>query len=496
MAELEARVRDIYALPLKRRRYLSREELASEYGGRAEDFDAVEHFAQQHNLVVSQRSTAQRRIVLTGELGDQLRAFPADLCIYHHPSGEYRGRQGEIYIPRQFKGLITGIFGFDTRQRHKFPRHHHKAATSGPGGRHGVAATDFARRYNFPTRYKGRKLDGAGQCIGIIELGGGFNSDDLRIYFKEIGVPLPKITAVSVDRAGNHPTKYGQFDSEVMIDVEVAGSVAPKARIALYFAPNRGNGLIDAVTAAVHDADRNPGVVSISWGSDEDTIDDASFRAFHEIFVEAAALGITICTASGDHGSAGDSDRTDWGRRHHIDHPSVDHYVVACGGTQIDADGNETVWNDERPFGPKRSDGGWASGGGISDKVSLAYYQKSAKVPKSIFTGKRGRGVPDIAMSADNYFLRWQGVERAYGGTSCASPLFAGLVALLNQAKGKNVGFLNPFLYANAGNGVVTDITEGTNAIFKTLKGYEAGPGWDACTGLGAPNGTEILNKL
>ena len=104
--------------------------------------------------------------------------------------------------------------------------------------------------------------------------------------------------------------------------------------------------------------------------------------------------------------------------------------------------------------------------------------------------------MPDIAMSATDYFTRVHGTEGASGGTSAVAPLMASLIALLNQAKKKNVGFLNPFLYENAAKGAVKDITVGTNGIKSTVKGYKAQPGWDACTGLGTPDGTKILNAL
>jgi kumamolisin len=455
----------------------------------------VEHLANQNNIVVSYRSAAQRKVVVRGALGDLLNMFPADLHMFHHASGNYRGRQGHIYVPRELKNRVTGVFGFDTRKRHKSAYRFHAIAAGEPTSHSGRFPTDFVKRYNFPTEYRGRNLDGSGQCIALVELGGGFSNSDLEIYFKAIDVPKPRVVAVSVDRAVNHPTRFGSSDAEVMMDIECAGAAAPGAKIALYFAPSRGNGLLDAVSAAVHDSERNPGVVSISWGSNEDP-DEPSNRAFHEIFTEAAALGITICVASGDHGTAGDSDHTDWDRKHHVDFPSADDLVLACGGTQIDEKGRDIAWNDGQPFGGKYSRGGWAGGGGISDAIKRPHYQRNAGIPKSIFTRKRGRGVPDIAMNAERYFLRWQGKDRILGGTSCVAPLMAGLVARLNQAKGKNVGFLNPFLYAKAKKGVVKDVTDGTNGIYRTIKGYRAKRGWDGCTGLGTPDGQRILENL
>jgi kumamolisin len=493
--DLDRAVQRIYAQRFDKRKYYSRAQLASEHGARAEDFDAIERYGQQNNLVVSHRNASERSLVFTGTLGHILNAFHANVHLYHHSTGSYRGRQGEILIPREFENIITGIFGFDTRPKHKAPRRQRAASMSGPGGSNGVAATDYAKRYNFPTKYKTTNLDGSGQCIGIVELGGGFNNSDLATFFKEIGVALPSVTAVSVDHGQTHPAKPQDADGEVLLDIEVAGAVAPGAKQAVYFAPNTGKGFLDAINHAVHDTEYNPSVISISWGEPDDDIEQQQLDAYHQVFQEAAALGVTVCAASGDHGSA-DMAAADWDKKIHVNHPASDDQVLACGGTQITG-GKDVAWNDGTPFDASSQDGGgWATGGGVSPMFALPSYQAKAKVPKSLANGKSGRGVPDIAMSATNYFERVDGQEFANGGTSAVTPLMAGLVALLNQAKKKRVGFLNPFLYANASKGVVKDVTQGTNAIKNTVKGYNAGVGWDACTGLGTPDGVNILNNL
>src|SRR6202043_3577410 len=160
-------------------------------------------------------------------------------------------------------------------------------------------------QYNFPATFQGTKLDGTGQTIAIIELGGGFQSADLSAFFNEINMPLPSVSAISVDHAGNKPTTADSDDGEVMLDIEVAGAVAPKAKFAIYFAPNNGDkGFIDAISAAVHDTERKPDVISISWGGPESTTDQQGIDAFHELFVAAGAVGVTVCVASGDHGTA------------------------------------------------------------------------------------------------------------------------------------------------------------------------------------------------
>jgi kumamolisin len=476
------------------RTYLSRRQLADDYGADPADLDKVEAVASRHDLRVVHRSAAERSIVLSGRLGDVLAAFPANVAIYHHANGMYRGRQGEIAVPESLDGVVTGIFGFDTRpkQRHG-PRR--AAPDSGPGGDRGNSPTFFATRYRFPTEHDGATLDGSDQTIAIIELGGGFRMSDLKVYFQEIGVPLPDVTSVSVDRGHNTPTgDPNSADGEVMLDIEVAGAVAPGAKIAIYFAPIEGDdGFLHAVSAALHDEERSPSVISISWGGPAELMDQQGITAFNEIFTAAMSAGVTVCAAAGDHGTA-DLDASRWDGDIHVDHPASDPFVLACGGTQIDDD-VDVVWNDGTTFDTSvPGGGGWATGGGISTVFDVPDYQKNITMPDSLVTGEAGRGVPDIAMSATDYFTRVDSFEGRGGGTSAVAPLMAGLVALLNQAVGAKVGFLNPLLYTTRG--VTHDVTAGTNAIKGKTKGYQAGKGWDACTGMGTPDGTAILEAL
>jgi kumamolisin len=517
---LEKRVYEQAAKPLAKREYLTHEQLAEQHGASEEDLDKIEAFAQQHDLFVVHRSAAARTIELRGTLADLLAAFHADVRMYHHSTGTYRGRQGEITVPQELQPIITGVFGFDTRAKQRATNRGRKStpsrgqtsgssgangghkdasgnggghgtAATGPGGQNGVASTEYASRYNFPTQSDGTKLDGTGQTIAIIELGGGYRTSDLKVFFNEIGVRMPTVVSISVDKAADKPTTADSADGEVMLDIEVAGAVAPNAKFAVYFAPNNGDkGFIDAITAAVHDTERKPSVISISWGGPEDPTDQMGINEFHDLFAAAGALGITVCIASGDHGTA-DEASGDWDGKIHVDHPACDDLVLGCGGTQID-NGIDVVWNDGTPL----DQGGWATGGGISEVFEVPSYQAAANKIDSIDNGKPGRGVPDIAMSATNYFTRVDRQQGASGGTSAVAPLMAALVALLNQAKQKNVGFLNPFLYSSVAKGVVHDVTSGTNAITNTVKGYNAGPGWDPCTGLGTPDGTAILNNL
>lgn len=491
--------------PLSERARLSKAELGARFGASAKDLDMVEHYAARHNLSVVFRQASSRTICLRGSLGDLLAAFPANVKMYQNAKGTYRGRTGDIHVPPELAGIVTSVLGFDNRPKERAGLRARVSgppvrvsAANGPGGVNGETATFFARRYNFPQQFNGAPLNGSGQTIAVIELGGGYQVADLQAYFSEVGLPMPVVTSVSVDGVDSAPTKSGSADDEVMMDIEVIGSVAPAAKIVVYFAPNTDSGFVNAIRSAVHDPERQIDVISISWGGPEpkpnfDSPIDA--QAYHQLFLDAVAQHVTICVASGDHGVAG-MPADSWDGDIHVDHPAVDPLVLACGGTQIDANNSDVVWNDHNPFDVGSSDGGgWASGGGISKCFTdVPPYQKNANLPNSLDGGTAGRGVPDIAMSADNYFVRVDSAEGAGGGTSAVAPLMAALIAQINQAKQKNVGFINTFLYANPS--MLHNVLVGDNGIAGTIPGYNAGPGWNACTGLGTPDGTAILKAL
>jgi kumamolisin len=331
--------------------------------------------------------------------------------------------------------------------------------------------------YGFPT-----KVNGKGECVGIIELGGGYRVNDLNAYFKSLGINPPAIKAVSVDNGLNSPSTPDSADGEVMLDIEVAGAVASGAKFVVYFAPNTDLGFLDAITSAIHDTQNRPSVISISWGSAEMRWTTQSLNSFNEALKAASALGVTVCVAAGDEGS---SDGVSDGKVH-VYFPASSPYVVACGGTKLNTTANkidsETVWNESASS---------ASGGGVSDFFPLPQYQKGINVPLSLNTGFKGRGLPDVAADADpetGYKVLVDGQQMVIGGTSAVAPLMAAFIALINQHKGKPVGFVHPILYANPS--FCRDITQGNNITVPPNKGYQAGNGWDACTGWG------VLYKL
>ncbi len=467
------------AIPTAGAAHLSRESFAAQHGPDPAAIDKLKQFAASHNLRVIEVSPERRTVKLEGAISDLTKAFEVALDNYSYEGHEYRGRTGGIKIPADLAGSIEAVLGLDNRPQAR-PQFRIRDVASVTAAARGVSYSpvQVAKLYNFP-----QDADGTGETIGILELGGGYKPADLTNYFKSIGVKQPSVTAVLVDKAKNRPTNPNSADGEVLLDIEVAGGVAPGANVVVYFAPNTDQGFLDALSTAVHDATHKPSVISISWGQAESGWTAQAMTAFDAAARDAAALGVTICAASGDNGS---SDGVNDGANH-VDFPASSPHILACGGTRLNsANGNitsETVWNDGAQGG--------ASGGGFSGQFPLPPWQSAAKIKPS---AKGGRGVPDVSGDADpqtGYNVLVDGQSLIIGGTSAVAPLWSGLIALLNQKLGKPVGFLQPVLYElPTSTGAFNDITAGSNGAFP------AGPGWDAATGLGSPSGQNLLTAL
>jgi kumamolisin len=469
----------------RQRQYLTREHYATTYGSDPADLAKVEAFAQKHGLVVVETSAARRSVFLSGTAANFAAAFGTPIEQYEHDGGTYRGRSGPLTIPTDLADIVEGVFGIDNRPIAKphFQRYLPAPSIGIRAHTPGASFTplELAKLYNFPPG-----LDGTGQCIAIIELGGGYRRADIKTYFHKLGLPVPTVKTVRVDGANNHPSTADSADGEVMLDIEVAAAIAPKARIAVYFAPNTDKGFLDAITKAIHDTTNKPSVISISWGSSENNWTEQALASYDQAFQTAAALGVTICCAAGDNGS-GDGE-TDG--KAHVDFPASSPSVLGCGGTKLTASGatisQEVVWNEGTDS---------ATGGGVSDFFPVPAYQATIGIPPSTNAPhKAGRGVPDVAGDADpttGYVVRVDGQEFVIGGTSAVAPLWAGLIALMNQKLGHPIGFLNPLLYGPlVGTGSFHDIISGTNGV------YAAKQGWDACTGWGTPDGMKLLPAL
>ncbi len=476
-------------------RPLDHAEFTERYGADPADLDRVVRFARERGLQVLAADPRSRAVRLAGGAAAVSAAFGVTLGTYEHDGARYHGREGAVRVPAELAEVVQAVLGLDDEPKARphlclgaaaeaRPEDGPAEGTGAPAQAPCLTAAEVARLYGVPEH-----LDGTGQCVAFIELGGGYLPDDLRAYAAKLGLPEPSLTCVPVDGTANSPAPAGgpttSADAEVALDVEVAMAVAPRARFVVYFAPNTERGFIDAVHAAVHDTDHRPDVISISWGAPESQWTGQAAQAFDEAFADAAALGISVCCSSGDRGSAaglGDG-------RAHVELPASAPHALACGGTRLGVEGgrvaSEVVWNDFSGI----------SGGGVSEVFGVPAWQAEAGVPVSANPGGRaGRGVPDVAANAacsTAYWVLVRGRWQAVGGTSAVAPLWAALCALANQRLGRRVGHPAPFLYRSpAARAAFRDVGDGTNG------GYRAGPGWDACTGLGVADLTALMAAL
>ncbi|GAC1369944.1 MAG: S53 family peptidase [Pseudarthrobacter sp.] len=472
------------ALPESPTEPMSRDELAARHGASDADLKLATGTFTRLGAEVLDADPGLRRLRLAGTVEQLSRIFGTSLeeVTSSGPHGHditHRHRTGSLQIPAELDGIVTAVLGLDDRPQARAQFHAIPLASAGAS----YTPPELARIYNFPTG-----ADGTGQSVAIIELGGGFGQADLDAYFAGLGITGPKVTAVGVDGAVNQPGQDPTgADGEVLLDIEVVGALAPKANILVYFAPNTDAGFLDAIINAAH-ATPTPASISISWGQSEDAWTAQARTAFDQALADASALGVTVTAAAGDNGSTdGATDGKD-----HADFPASSPHALACGGTRLDADPatgrirSEVVWND----GPHS-----ATGGGYSDTFPVPAWQnglpshsrRHKPVPTPTPAG-HGRGVPDVSAVADpqtGYKVRVDGKDMVIGGTSAVAPLWAALIALFAQSTNRRFGQIQPLLYTLKPG--FHDVTSGNNGT------YQAGPGWDPCTGLGSPDGTALL---
>ncbi len=460
------------SLPVRGRSHLTREAFAATHGTTAADFAAIQAFAKAHGLTVISTESGRRTAVLSGTPAQLGTAFGVTLQQYHTGKTGYISHAGEVTLPSTLSGIVESVHGLDTRPIGE-PMIRPAPEGISSFGTSPLLPAQVAKLYGFPTN------SAAGQTIGIIEYGGGYLTTDVQHYFNNIAhLPVPAVSSVGINGATNHfGTNDGNASLETALDIAVAGSVAQGAKLVVYFAPGNEQGWIDSITTAIHDTANKPSVISVSWGGAESYWNSINaIPAMTAAYAEAAALGVTIFFASGDSGAQSPPD---------VMYPASDPNVTGCGGTTIsNVSGNafaQSAWS--------------GSGGGVSSVFAKPSWQSWANIPPSKNpAGHVGRGVPDIAGNADNasgYVLAFNGgTTNPVGGTSAVAPLYAGLVALLNAGLGEPVGYLNNNLYTAEGPYAFDDVTTGNN------NGYNAGPGWDAVTGLGSINGTALQTAL
>ena len=502
------------ATPPGRRKLLSDEEFAAKYGASQTDLDMVVQFASSHGLEVVEASIPGRIVVLSGTAEKMSQGFAVELKRYESEVGNYRGHEGPIHIPNEIADVVVAVFGLDNRRVG-----YHNGSSDPPGTTILLGGPpQVAQLYNFPPT----PPDATGQVIGILAFSGGWRKDrngngiDIDATLTLWGSQTT--TPVDVPVTGsNNPGVDPKADNEVILDICVAASVAPGATIQVYWGSSVASAMDWlAILQAVIDAKTQPrpSVLTNSWvlasADDQLPVSVSQVNQISMKFQDLGMKGVTVFSACGDDGSRS---LTPDGKAH-VQYPGSDPNVTSCGGTTISrSPAAEWVWNDLDPNDPTRPR---ATGGGVSALFkALPTWQHGVNVPPSINDGTIGRGVPDVAGNASfnsGYQLTVNGRTSLGGGTSAVAPLYAGLMALINERLIQNVGFLNPTLYffrstvcrdINAkllpgspqDNGVPAWTTP-TGSHFPAAKGYPSGSGWDACTGLGIIDGSALLGAL
>ncbi|MFL6262727.1 MAG: S8 family serine peptidase [Thermoanaerobaculia bacterium] len=489
-------------LPHERPPILPPDEFERQYGAAPEDLAAVVAFAALRGLHVEGVSAVRCTVELSGTLEQFGRAFGVGFRLFGHPLGAYRLHDGPILIPRPLQGVIEDVIGLDDRPL-LTPAVVASAGSSAPGVDKLVYTDPRAimKYYDFPAG------TGAGQCAALVQFGGGYNPEDMGAYFQLRDIPCPVIALVEVMGQTNQPASaevmkgcasylglLGPADPngkdvykanstafwatlECTMDLQILGTVAPGARLVTYLAPNTVQGKYNAFSQAIFDTTNNPTVINCSWGSCENQTPQSAMISLDQLFQKAALKGVTICASAGDYGDGSAQCGQPAGH-----FPASSPNALACGGSSVAQDlSQETSWYEVLSGFPM------SGGGGYSQLFDLPDWQKSA------VTGQTGRGFPDVVAKADimtGYDVLVSGLDLPMGGTSAAAPLWAGLIALLNEALKRPVGYLTSLLYS-------AEFASALRAIAKSGGGpCVPTAGWNPCTGLGAPVGSALLAAL
>lgn len=431
------------------RAYDDRAQLAEKTGADPGDVELLRRYCSRFGVEVV--ATYWRHVTLKGRLDELVKAFGATAGIYElEDKRRFRHRSESLHAPPEIAAILRGLFGI-----HQWPRSH----AIGRQESHTVppSAKDIEARYAFP------EADGTGQTIAIVQLRGEFRPDDFAKCMHDQGVRAKIPIVKRVDNAELAHRIETAKDLESAIDTQIIGALAPGAQIVVYAAPDDERGVLDAIRHALFDGDHKPTILSISFGFPEFLWTPAALAILNELFIVAALLGVTIFCASGDNGAELDSDG-----KPHVLAPASSPFVLACGGTQIAADGSEVAWT--------------RTGGGFSEHFSAPSWQGKTT---------HQRGVPDaVAESVPGYCVYFEGKRLAAGGTSAVAPMWAALTARIAQRIASNAGFFAPLLYSVKGQEAFRAITSGGNDRYKAAKS------WNPCTGLGVPIGTAIESLL
>ncbi len=478
-------LRDLYdpASP-NYRHYLATGEFTSRFGPTEPDAAAVSAFARSNGLAVTAIHPNRMIVDVNGSVADIEKALHVKLSEYQHPTENRTFYAPDVEPSLDLAVPIMHISGLDNYslprpriQISPLPLDQSAAPNAGSGPGNAYLGKDFRAAY-VPDSSR----TGTGQIVGLLQFDG-YTPSDITYYENLAQLPNVTLTNVLLDGYSGTPTGTGG-EIEVSLDIEMTISMAPGlAEIIVYEAGPFGN-WHDILNRMANDNLAKQ--ISCSWYIPDGPADPVA----DQIFQQMAAQGQSCFAASGDyHAYTGQ-----------IPFPGDTPYITEVGGTFLTTTTSggpytsETVWNRGNGIG---------TGGGISTQYSIPGWQTNINMTANLGSTTR-RNTPDVALTADNVYVRADGFDQRVGGTSCAAPLWAGFTALVNQtalASGRPpVGFINPAVDA-IGSGpkyasCFHDINTGNNEGPGTGNKFPGVTGYDLCTGWGTPAGQALINAL
>ena len=536
--------------------YLTPAQFQAQYDQPTGAIQALEHYLTSFGLTASQsESTAgvsyrsNNYLYVSGTVGEVEAAFRVPINQYTMGGRSYLANPKNPVLPTAYDGydlasMVSGLSGLMTYAGfHTMTANQHQASPSVQlntctvsGFANCTAPTGLSPQQTqviygaTPLIQQG--VTGKGMTIAIATLAPLLTTDPPQ-FWKYYGVSRTgTLTEIGVDRTmpTGGASGAGQGGSESSLDVEQSGSMAPGANIEVYVAPNTNNGFIDLFNAVVNGYHGVvPNVMSVSWGEAEQFETRGYAVLMNQQFEQGAAEGISMFDASGDSGAYDAYGALGYSHTLAVDSPADLTYATSVGGTTLGVNqtaGISGIFTQQQIACMPSTEQAWGwsyflpcyqslgfhnvtqlrkavqpvgSGGGFSGYFAEPAWQSAYG---GALASAPGKGVPDVALNADPYTgysiydtssvytSASAGWTDGWGGTSFASPNWAGITALLDQASGGSLGFLPPTLYQVANQGGFRDITAGNNWY------YQAGPGWDATTGLGVPNVAELAASI
>jgi subtilase family serine protease len=474
-------------------RFLTPEEFTTRFGPSQEDWDALVAFAKASGFQIAGGSRDAMDLRLIGTVASIEKAFHVTIGTYQHPTENRTfyapDREPTVDLPFRL-WHVSGLDNYSTPhpmfvKKSDYAKAHGidpdkvvKHATTGSGPSASFLGSDMRAAY-----YGGTALTGSGQNIGLFEYLG-YDIADLNTYYSNVGqTRTATVTGISTDGTSlsclDSRSGGDCDDTEQILDMTQALGMAPGITGLYVYVGSTDTAIISAMTVTT-DAPLSK-QLSCSWGwtpADPSTLDP--------YFEKMASQGQNFFAASGD-SSAWSASNEAW--------PADDANIVSVGGTDL---------TTSSAAGPWASETAWAdSGGGISpDSIPIPSWQQLSGVITSSNHGSTTlRNGPDVAANANFTFYvcadQTTCTANDYGGTSFATPMWAGYLALANQqaaSNGDSIGFINPTIYPAAlGSSYSTLFHDNTSGSCGT---YSAVTGYDLCTGWGSPKTTGLINLL